>query len=66
MINSHGSLYSITVYFTTISQHVDCLFYLLIVVDLSHYKLPNTDYSCLQVHLITTLSLTVTLFYPNP
>ena len=37
----HCSLYFITVYSTIISHHVDCSFYLLIVVDLSRYKFPR-------------------------
>ena len=59
------SLYFIAVYFTTISHHVDCLFYLLIVVDLSRYKLPRQSTAKTEYLTSTFISLTLLTLTPN-
>ena len=41
----HCNLYFITVYSTAISHHVDCLFYLLIVLDLLRFNTRKTEIS---------------------
>ena len=52
-------------------EFVDFSFYLLIVVDISHYKLSSTEHCStstfisLTLTLILTLILTPTLPYPN-